>query len=815
MNSNKTKIINYADCNKLISNIVLYLINGKNINPITVNDMGCTFTVIKHEQNKHFNRVISTSLWKSNPNYVYNLSASLLSWKNLRKLHWNDFTLRIYTDISIFLPFRNQENIFTYLDKISQIIVFLLLIKYIDNIPDYKTYIEDSNYSKSEKKKYLDEYINENIEKLNDLLALKWIIMDKNSQMINITKKKENDEKLFVTFIENLPDDLLAKQFLDYVKNNVYYSYIYEHYINGILNINEIFIAYNKFKELNKIENNDNTDRRKQLVDELKTIQNDFVDIIKENNNLVEYMPLINDIADEFYDNFRNEINEMIEILNNDEYFDNFISLLKKFQNYVYTKIETSENFKNLSKKITNMDVDWLQIFERLIEDPQIEIWLYECPWGLNNIEISKKLLSAELDNRYECVHKKTFGSMVRYHPIFDTSVDICIIRNLELLTSEIDKKHYKKWIKTNLTVFGYTFLYNCTVYETVGKICNDRLTKEKMMLSWFNVNKTTSWFKKNNVANNMYKCIFDVFNKKYDLSDLTDKSFKQHINLLSKYLPDTFFNFSYGVDEIILTICLQSQLLLNLNLKTNYSIDYLLNCELYEVNLNSVNSFNEITFKLMGIPIEKNGINYNYDILARLSGLYFLLGTKSYSIFNPTNITSPIYKNNYNDYLQKIKGNVNDLSKVSYDNFIKYISKNDELKFFEEQINIFNNYLEYINTNFNYKIDINKANICLLYINDDGYGLKNMSTNSILNIINDKTTNIFPVYPYKNKSEKMGKEQIIKSSKFYLGKNFDIEKKENQFSKLDSKKMVNFHNKYIKYKYKYLSIKNLLTKQN
>lgn len=184
------------ECDQRLKTIALNLITKKNIEPEIINSMGCRFTVIRHKDNSK--NIISVSLWKSNPGYVYNLSTSLLSWKALRSKYWNDFKLRIYTDISVFLPFDNLD-----MDKyISQIITFMLLLKYI-NENDISKYLKYPKYQNI-------------ISSLDSILKLKLIDI-KDAQMIN--KIDKNDIDLFKKFLQNLPSDM-PRDFLIYISNN-------------------------------------------------------------------------------------------------------------------------------------------------------------------------------------------------------------------------------------------------------------------------------------------------------------------------------------------------------------------------------------------------------------------------------------------------------------------------------------------------------------------------------------------------------------------------------------------------------------------
>ena len=355
------------------------------------------------------------------------------------------------------------------------------------------------------------------------------------------------------------------------------------------------------------------------------------------------------------------------------------------------------------------------------------------------------------------------------------------------------------------------------------------------MMLSTFNVNKLTTWFKNNHVEYTMYKCIFDILNKNMDMSNITNKTLKNYMIYLSQNLPDPFFKFSYGVDEILLTVCLQSQLPISLDIgKINYAIDYIFKCELYVINISHQYSFDHNTFISMGIKFSNNGIMYDPDILIRLCGFYYLAGSFSKNAFrtnDPNKYISPIYEDGYDNYLYTINKNKYE---YKYDDFLRYIDGSLHVNdIHEEQLNVFKGYLKYIENKYNYKVNISEINKCFSYVETDGKSLKNISSKIYygnkgefsMYMINNVFNTIFPAHLYKSKLGNLEKEQIIKSSKYYLGKEFinenDINKyfenhKENPFSELDAnKKIVNFYKKYIKYKSKYLSFKYLLSNNN
>lgn len=763
------------ECDQRLKTIALNLITKKNIEPEIINSMGCQFTVIRHKDNSK--NIISVSLWKSNPGYVYNLSTSLLSWKALRSKYWNDFKLRIYTDISVFLPFDNLD-----MDKyISQIITFLLLLKYI-NENDISKYLKYPKYQNI-------------ISSLDSILKLKLIDI-KDAQMIN--KIDKNDIDLFKKFLQNLPSDM-PRDFLIYISNNnknIFNNFFNNEGVNGQL----LYISFVEF--LRKHPKYNNTYKKiiiNELFNSLGTVKDLFTSIIEENNKLVSYKPLVTKMTENFNNMFKTDITNMEYLLKlnaNEDILGQFITLIKKFQQYIYNNLY-NENLSTFTEilynEIKKNDVEWTDIFRQLTKDPQIEIWLYSCYWG------QKK----EGNEKYRCLHKKTFGSMMRYQPIFDTSIDICVVRNLELLTSEHDRKYYEQWMKSGLTIFRYTFDYTCNVYQSVEKICNEKLANEKMMLSTFNINKKTSWFRKNNVASNMYECIINLFNinagvKKKSISN--DK-FKNYIVDISSNLPKPFYDFSYGVDEIILTICLKSQLLLNLVNTSIFSIDVLAKCQDFVVFLGGRINI-EKNFEHMGININNNGVEYDINTLVRINGYFNLEGEKkSKNIFN-NNYVSIINMNIFNNFLRRNN------YKVEYNTFIDYLNG---ISTSENNIKIFEEFKTYLKDTLRYTIPISENYDYLKYINENGTGLNAIKTdsfNEFVKYITNKLDTVFPAHAHKNKKGNLTKQEIRNSSKFYLENNefYDENKINNYLEK--QKETKNFYQKYQKYKFKYLSFK-------
>ena len=674
---NKSEILisqKNVQCNdklKFIANKLIYDQNIKIYKNLLLEDIesiNCNFKVIKHDQTNK--KVISLTLWKSAANYVRNLSFSLLSWKSLRKKYWDDFNLRIYTDISVFEPF-SEEEINKYeislQNKIALQITFLLLLYYIDDsfinnynnllIEQDKQLMEKQNKKSSEEEKILEDQSKKFIEKIyelkrilpneplfmteaNDPTKIKFIDIDKID--------KQNMLLLFIKYVEidNYMYKLLTFIFEKYreIFNEYYY---YDNYTN--ITNNDMM---SKYRELGYLESYVTGKQFRGSLERIKTNFNNKIQMIKF---FLQYMPYV--------DYIRNQTNffEFFKLLPDNKHMENEINNIK---NFVFKNITNLDNYKNyLQKKIKTIDVNWIDIFKQLLTDKHIEIWLYSCYWG-------------RIEN--ECLHKKTFGSLVRYQPIFDNSVDICIIRNMELLTSDVDRNYYDEWLEYDMTIFNYTFDYTCAMYDTAinyatnkkTHMCIGELNTSKMMLSSFNINKTTNWFITSKISEKMLQCINDIFKK-------TKVNINKYATDLSEKMSEEFYNFSYGVDEIILTICLQSQTINNI-LEAKEIAEIIPRCEMYIVHLENDISTHKNCFKTLFVR-NKQQIIYDSKIFTKICSLCYLSKELlTFPKFDGGKIISKINNSSFDEY-KSLKNDNN----YEYDKFVKYITYSDIEKHF------------------------------------------------------------------------------------------------------------------------------------
>ena len=172
-------------------------------------------------------------------------------------------------------------------------------------------------------------------------------------------------------------------------------------------------------------------------------------------------------------------------------------------------------DFSVYQKKFEN-DVDWDEIIEQVKKHSNVELWLTFCAWGHNP------------EDECEKCHIGTFMSMIRFHAMVDPTVEVAVMKNMELLTSPKDSRLIHDWLASGKK---YNIVYDPGYFCSYGneRLCEEtKLTDTNMILATFGVRKGSG-----------------VVNFFHMASQLILQSPE-----LSKY--------SYGVDEAILTILLK-----------------------------------------------------------------------------------------------------------------------------------------------------------------------------------------------------------------------------------------------------------------
>ena len=162
-------------------------------------------------------------------------------------------------------------------------------------------------------------------------------------------------------------------------------------------------------------------------------------------------------------------------------------------------------------------DIDWEPILAQLHKNRNVELWLHDCGWG--------KLGAGEGRG-----YSQTFSSIVRFHALFDPTVDVAVIRNLELLSSKYDAKLIRTWMRQGggrYHTYVLPYLYGCypRYIPSEGYIAQCRragLEGKRMLLAgWFAAKGT-----------------------------LSSDDFQYLLSIVQKL----GYNYGYGVDEVILT---------------------------------------------------------------------------------------------------------------------------------------------------------------------------------------------------------------------------------------------------------------------
>lgn len=180
---------------------------------------------------------------------------------------------------------------------------------------------------------------------------------------------------------------------------------------------------------------------------------------------------------------------------------------------------------------------EWVDIFNQLLKHKQIELWFYNCP-------------IAQDPSCIGC-HKNTFGSLIRFHAFDDPETKIVVSHNLEYLTSPKDQERINKWIESGKKYHMYTAHNELFMYSCVGdaKKCeSNNLRHKPSLMATFGINKND------------------------DVS---------HINIFSEGLKlikeknRMLDDFTFGVDEIILTTILLPEIAVDNTFLSCIVLDY------------------------------------------------------------------------------------------------------------------------------------------------------------------------------------------------------------------------------------------------
>ena len=230
------------------------------------------------------------------------------------------------------------------------------------------------------------------------------------------------------------------------------------------------------------------------------------------------------------------------------------------------------------------------------------------------------KLISYKCDglNNYKYIgHTSTFGSIMRFIPIFDdTDYDLIVPINISHAISIFFFYEIQKWIESKADIItindaGYNFsnsIPECeTIYEMLHTTPHEDVSSiTRMLAGLFGIKKTTI-----TVAHKT-EFVF-IMNQ---LINLFSTSFLKQAN--TKVLNP----FTYGIDEIIISIILNLKLVISSN---KYYFETLLDRKtLRDINFKTINLYNiflNILYQLLYNKdnevkmTEESKYNYNVDI--------------------------------------------------------------------------------------------------------------------------------------------------------------------------------------------------------
>lgn len=212
-------------------------------------------------------------------------------------------------------------------------------------------------------------------------------------------------------------------------------------------------------------------------------------------------------------------------------------NIVEIIENFNYTDKNGIKNIKKLSY-ITLLLKTYIDKIKTSLDDKykQIELYMY------SNNNIKYKSISGPLFNISG--HAATFGTLIRYHPLTDSRIGYCIMRNCSTNFSPLDIMIQNYWINTNkkkymeYKLYNYRFKSPAIIYDQMYRqIYGQKLAKERSGAGLLSVKLKSNKFEK-------YIERFKEIKKKY-----IDINFKFTVTsgtqLNTKY--------GYGIDEIVI----------------------------------------------------------------------------------------------------------------------------------------------------------------------------------------------------------------------------------------------------------------------
>lgn len=223
--------------------------------------------------------------------------------------------------------------------------------------------------------------------------------------------------------------------------------------------------------------------------------------------------------------------------------------LINDFITFVGEDDTTQAKIKErVEKLIRNVDTPgWFEeALAITMKHKKIELWFYDCQWGKCIVSTSECSTS----------HLNTFGSLVRFHPFVDKNVKVVVVRNVEYLSSKFDKYVIDKWLESRKPFCIYAFSnYICRDHlEVYRKTCLG-LDNHTMILATINYNKEfappkSEYYDPSCLSHhNIMRLLKGIDIQEY-------ATFSPGISFA--FPSDNAKKFAYGIDEVILTLCIK-----------------------------------------------------------------------------------------------------------------------------------------------------------------------------------------------------------------------------------------------------------------
>jgi len=104
----------------------------------------------------------------------------------------------------------------------------------------------------------------------------------------------------------------------------------------------------------------------------------------------------------------------------------------------------------------------WHEVFDHMVQNyANVEVWKYECAWGAQTkAAVTQNHSGMVMPRDRSSCHIATFGSLMRFHPFADATLELVAVRNLELLSSEDDLRRLDLFLQTPAYTHSKSFTF-------------------------------------------------------------------------------------------------------------------------------------------------------------------------------------------------------------------------------------------------------------------------------------------------------------------------------------------------------------------